>query len=214
MELLDVIPFIQGMDYFAIFLLTFVSAILIIVPVPYFPVLITAILITDLDPNLIAVVGAIGAVIAKTIIYMISYYGTNYSKVKKRFNPSDYPETNKMIQKYGGLTIFIAGITPIPDNIIYIPFGIYKYSPIKFVTITFLSKIILNVIVVWGTVIIGKPIIGNFSNLNLDVFTLIIAVIFSIILFSLLFFFFLKINWARVLENLIIKAKSLKLNKR
>jgi membrane protein YqaA with SNARE-associated domain len=71
--ILNIIPFIYGMDYIAIFLLTFISAILIIVPVPYFPVLIAAVLVTNLDPNLIALYGALGAVTAKSIIYLISY---------------------------------------------------------------------------------------------------------------------------------------------
>ena len=201
------------MDYLAIFLLTFISAVLIIVPIPYFPILMTAVLVTDLDPNLIVLFGALGAVSAKSIVYMISYYGTNIGNLKRNFNSEDYPETYRILRKYGGLTIFLAGITPIPDNIIFIPFGMYRYNPLKFILITFSSKMLLNVIVVWGTIIIGKPIIGNFSEMSLDINTLIVAVIISIVVFSILFVFFLKIKWAVFLERFFVKIRSLRKNR-
>ena len=201
------------MDYLAVFLLTFISALLIIVPIPYFPILMTAVLVTDLDPNLIVLFGALGAVSAKSIVYMISYYGTNIGNLKRNFNSEDYPETYRILRKYGGLTIFLAGITPIPDNIIFIPFGMYRYNPLKFILITFSSKMLLNVIVVWGTIIIGKPIIGNFSEMSLDINMLIVAVIISIVVFSILFVFFLKIKWAVFLERFFVKIRSLKKNR-
>lgn len=213
MEVFDFIHFIEGMDYSAIFLLTFISAVLIIVPIPYFPILMTAVLVTNLDPNLIILFGALGAVSAKSIVYMISYYGTNIGNLKRNFNSEDYPETYRILRKYGGLTIFLAGITPIPDNIIFIPFGMYRYNPLKFILITFFSKILLNVIVVWGTIIIGKPIIGNFSEMSLDINMLIVAVIISLVVFSILFVFFLKIKWAVFLERFFVKIKSLRKNR-
>jgi membrane protein DedA with SNARE-associated domain len=210
MQVFDIIQLIQGLDYSAIFLLTFVSAILIIVPIPYFPVLMTAVLVTDLDPNLIILYGALGAVTAKSIVYMISYYGTNIGNSKRNFNAKEYPETFRVLKKYGGLAIFLAGITPIPDNIIFIPFGMYKYNPIKFIFITFFSKLLLNIIIVWGTLIIGKPVIGNFSEISLDMNTLIITIIISVIVFSILFIFFLKINWAVFIERFFVRIKTWK----
>jgi membrane protein DedA with SNARE-associated domain len=211
--ILNIIPFIYGMDYIAIFLLTFISAILIIVPVPYFPVLIAAVLVTNLDPNLIALYGALGAVTAKSIIYLISYYGANASRLKRNFNPHDYPETFRIIRKYGWLVIFIASVTPIPDNIIFIPLGMYKYNPLKFIATTFVAKIILNENVVWATAFIGKPIVGNLSEINIDMFTLIITVSLSIVLFGALFFLFLKVKWAVFLEKFFLKIKLLRGNK-
>ena len=213
MEVFDFIHFIEGMDYFAIFLLTFISAVLIIVPIPYFPILMTAVLVTNLDPNLIILFGALGAVSAKSIVYMISYYGTNIGNLKRNFNSEDYPETYRILRKYGGITIFLAGITPIPDNIIFIPFGMYRYNPLKFILITIFSKILLNVIVVCGTIIIGKPIIGNFSEMSLDINMLIVTVLISLVVFSILFVFFLKIKWAVFLERFFVKIKSLRKNR-
>lgn len=211
MQILDITSFLSSMDYFAIFSLTFISAILIIFPVPYFPILITAILTTNLDPNLIAVVGSIGAVLAKSIIFMSSYYGSSFKKSKK-FNPEDYPITKKIFKKYGAITIFIASITPIPDNIIFIPFGVYKYNPIKFICIITLAKVLLNELVVWGTILIGKPIIGNFANTNLDLNTIIIALIISSTLIVISIVLFVRINWPSFIERILVKVVSSKQN--
>lgn len=210
MEVLNLVQLIQGLDYSAIFLLTFISAILIVIPIPYFPILMTAALVTSLDPNFIIIIGALGAVTAKSIVYLISYYGTNTNSIKRNFDSQEYPETFRILKKYGGLAIFLAGVTPIPDNIIFIPFGMYKYNPIKFILITFISKIILNIIVVWGTVMIGKPIIGNFSSMSLDTNTLILALLISLVVFSVLFIFFLKIRWAVLLERFFVSIRKLR----
>jgi membrane protein DedA with SNARE-associated domain len=210
---LDIINFISTMDYFAISLLTFISAVLIVVPVPYFPILITAALVTKLDPNLIALSGAIGAVAAKSLIYLISYYGTNITKAKRNFNYNDYPVTFRIIKRYGWLVIFIAGITPIPDNIVFIPIGMYKYNPIRFIAITFITKMILNEIVVWTTLYLGKPIISKLID-NLDIPTLIITISISVILFGVLLFFFLKIKWPLYLEKFFERLIVLKKNKK
>lgn len=207
MEIFNLIQLLQGLDYSAIFLLTFISAILIVVPIPYFPILMTAALVTSLDPNFIIIIGALGAVTAKSIVYLISYYGTNNNSIKRNFDSKEYPETFRILKKYCGLAIFLAGVTPIPDNIIFIAFGMYKYNPIKFILITFISKIMLNIIVVWGTLMIGKPIIGNFSTMSLDVNTLIITILVSFVVFSVLFIFFLKIRWAVFLERFFVSIK-------
>jgi len=212
MQILDIISFIHSMDYFAIFLLTFISAVLIILPVPYFPILITAILVTNLDPNIIAIVGAMGAVLAKSIIYMISYYGSNIKKINKKFDPKDYPVTMRIFKKYGAITIFIASITPIPDNIIFIPFGIYRYNPLKFIFIIALSKLFLNEIVIWSTILIGKPIIGNFTNTNIDINTIIPTVIISIILIIIIIITLITINWPSLIEKFLVKISSIRDN--
>ena len=61
----------------------------------------------------------------------------------------------RLLNRYGWLGAFLAALTPIPDDLIYIPLGIAKYSPWKFATATFSGKLILNEAIVWGAVILG-----------------------------------------------------------
>ena len=198
------------MNYSTIFLLTFISAILIFVPIPYFPILMTAVMTTNLDPNLISMTGAFGALLAKLIVYLVSYYGRSLFTVKTRFNPDDYPETFRIINKYGGLAILVASITPIPDNIIYIPIGMCRYNPLKFALITLIGKITLNEIVVWTTILIGRPIVGNLIEINIDDITFIVAIGTSLAIFVLLFYLFFKINWLSIVERFFVKIRCLR----
>ena len=98
---------------------------------------------------------------AKIIIFYASYYGNNILNVrtKKRILP-----LQKLLTRYGWIGAFLAAITPIPDDIVYIPLGLAKYSPWKFATAVFVGKLLLNEGIVWGTVILGRPIIESLSS--------------------------------------------------
>ena len=120
-----------------IFLISFIGSIIPFIPVPYFPILVTSALDKSLDPNVIVLMSTIGAVLAKTIIFIASYYGRNIlsKKTKTRMLP-----LQKLLSKYGGIGAFVAALTPIPDDLVYIPLGIAKYSPSRFALFTFLGK--------------------------------------------------------------------------
>lgn len=209
LQITDIFLFFDGLTYLSVFLFTFVSAIFIFIPIPYFPILVTAVLSTDLDPNLIAIFGALGALCAKSIIYMISYYGVNLFRKEDDFSPEKYPETFRIIRKYGWIAIFLASVTPIPDNLVYIIFGLCKYHPLKFIAITFAGKILLNEVVIWITIIIGKPIVGNLS-LNISSTYFYIGLVLSLFIFLAILFLFLKMNWLNIMEKFIIKIKKLR----
>jgi membrane protein DedA with SNARE-associated domain len=68
-------------------------------------------------------------VAAKILIFYISYYGNNLLKVgtKKRILP-----LQRFLSRYGWLGAFIAALTPIPDDLVYIPLGLAKYGSLKF----------------------------------------------------------------------------------
>ena len=124
-------------------------------PVPYFPVLITAAFNTNLNPTLISLSSAIGAVIAKLIIFYASYYGRNIlsPKIKGKMVP-----LQRLLGRYGGIGAFVAAVSPIPDDIVYIPLGLAKYSPWKFAIATFLGKFIFNEIIVLGVYLFWKTL--------------------------------------------------------
>ena len=122
----DIFAFYDDFGYLGILLISFLGSIIVFVPVPYFPVLVTAAFNQNLDPHLISLFSALGAVIAKLIIFYSSYYGRNVlsPKIKGRMIP-----LQRLLGKYGGMGAFIAAVSPIPDDIVYIPLGLAKYSP-------------------------------------------------------------------------------------
>ena len=193
----DLFPFDPELGYIGILLVSFVFSLIPFVPIPYFPLLITASFNSNFNPHIIALASALGIVAAKTIIFSISYYGRKIlsDKTKKRMRP-----LQNLVSRYGWFGAFIAALTPIPDDIIYIPLGLAKYSPWKFATATFAGKLLMNESIVWGSIFLGRPFVEDILSADTtDRTSLIIAAILSSAALAVVVYFSLKIDWARVI---------------
>jgi membrane protein DedA with SNARE-associated domain len=192
----NLFPFGTELGYVGILVISFVSSLIPFVPIPYFPVLITASFNPNFNPHIISIVSALGIVGAKTIIFFISYYGRKIlsDKTKKRMRP-----LQNLVSRYGWFGAFIAALTPIPDDIVYIPLGLAKYNPWKFATATFAGKFLMNESIVWGSIFLGRPFVENIlSSDTTDQTSLIIAAIVSTIVLAIVVYFSLRIDWAKV----------------
>jgi membrane protein DedA with SNARE-associated domain len=190
--------FFANLGYLGIFVISFLGSIIVFVPIPYFPILIGAAFNKHLDPNMISLSSAVGAVTAKLIIFYASYYGSNIldTNTKKRMAP-----LQRLLRKYGWLGAFLAALTPIPDDLVYIPLGITRYSPWRFASATFSGKFTLNETVVWGTVILGRPYIEHFVSFSTrpDQVYLIIGVVGSTIILGVILHLLLKVDWGKII---------------
>ncbi|HEY7227142.1 MAG TPA: VTT domain-containing protein [Nitrososphaeraceae archaeon] len=196
MNIGELFSFYDDFGYLGILLISFVGSIVVFVPIPYFPVLITAAFNNNLNPTLIAISSAIGAVIAKLIIFYASYYGRNVlsPKIKDKMVP-----LQRLLGRYGGIGAFVAAVSPIPDDIVYIPLGLAKYSPWKFAISTFLGKFIFNEILVLGAIYLGKPFVNNLMANSTNIDYLIVVTVGSIAALGVIIYFALKIDWAKVI---------------
>jgi membrane protein DedA with SNARE-associated domain len=182
--------------YIGILIITFFASIIVFIPVPYFPILFTAGINQNLNPHLVALSSAVGAVIAKLIIFYVSYYGRNIlsSKTKKRMLP-----LQRLLSKYGWPGAFAAALTPIPDDLVYIPLGLAKYSPAKFAIATFTGKFILNEFIVFGSVFFGRPVVDVLTSESTDPIYLYLGVGVSIAILILIIFLYLRIDWGKII---------------
>ena len=194
----DISSFYSDSGYIGILVISFIGSIIVFIPVPYFPILISSALNKDFDPHLIALSSALGAVLAKIIIFIASYYGRNIlsNKTKTKMQP-----LQKLLSKYGAIGAFLAALTPIPDDLIYIPLGLAKYSAKKFAIATFLGKFIFGEIIVWGTVFLGRPIMEevlSVSDASNQLSTIVVTVLTVVLLILVLFFTF-KVDWSKII---------------
>lgn len=182
--------------YIGILIITFLASIIVFIPVPYFPILFTAGINQQLDPNLVSLFSAIGAVIAKLIIFYVSYYGRNILsiKTKKRMLP-----LQRLVSKYGWPGAFAAAVTPIPDDLVYIPLGLAKYSPWKFASATFAGKFILNEVIVFGSIFLGRPVIESLISDKTNPSYIYIGVGISIVILIIIIYLYLKIDWGKII---------------
>ena len=192
----ELFPFSDELGYLSIFLISFLGSLVVFVPVPYFPVILAAALSDKFDPHLIALASALGSVIAKTIIFFASYYGRKAlsTTTKKRMLP-----LQRLVSRYGWPGAFLASATPIPDDIVYIPLGLARYSPWKFALATFAGKMAMTEAIVWGTIFLGRPIAEDVISSATDYTTLIIIGVASVAVMGVILYFTLKLDWGRLL---------------
>jgi membrane protein DedA with SNARE-associated domain len=194
----ELFSFYDDFGYLGILLISFLGSIIVFVPIPYFPVLITAAFNDNLDPTLISLSSAIGAVIAKLVIFYASYYGRNMlsSKIKGKMLP-----LQRLLGRYGAIGAFVAAISPIPDDIVYIPLGLAKYNPWKFAIATFLGKFAFNEIFVLGAIYFGKPFVNNLMSNSTNLDYLLVVTIVSIAVLGVIIYFALKIDWTKIIGH-------------
>ena len=176
--------------------MSFIGSIIVFVPVPYFPFLVAAALSEQLDPNLISLVSALGVLLAKMIIFYASYYGRSVlsHKTKQRMFP-----LQRVLRRYGGFGAFIVALTPLPDDIVYIPLGLARYSPWKFAIATFSGKFLLNEIIVWSSVILGRPFLESFISTDINPLYLTLGIIASLGVVVSIVYLSIRMDWAKVI---------------
>lgn len=192
----DLFPFGAELGYLGILIVSFIGSLIPFIPIPYFPLLITASFNSNFNPHLIALVSAVGVVAAKTIIFFASYYGRKVlsESTKKRMLP-----LQRLVSRYGWFGAFVAALTPIPDDLVYIPLGLAKYNPWKFATATFAGKIIMNEAIVWGSIFLGKPFVERILGETTDPAWLIVGAVVSIIVLGIIVYLSLRIDWAKII---------------
>jgi uncharacterized membrane protein YdjX (TVP38/TMEM64 family) len=90
----------------------------------------------------IACIVALGASLAKSVHYIITFYASNHLSPtrQQRLNTS-----GQKINRWAFLILFTVAATPIPDDPVVIPLGLTKYSPYKFFTAYFIGKLIITI---------------------------------------------------------------------
>jgi membrane protein DedA with SNARE-associated domain len=156
----------------------------------------TAALNKNFDPTLIALCGTIGAVAGKMIIFYGSYYGRKMilsDNTKKRMLP-----LQRLLSRYGWIGVFIAATTPIPDDIVYIPLGLAKYSPLKFASALFAGKFLLGEVMVIASIYFGRPFIEYLLAEASDPESLVTVAAIMMAITVVMIYYFIKIDWKKI----------------
>ena len=160
-------------------------------PVPY---LIPIVLMSKtLDPLLLGILAGIGGAIGKLTSYGLGRFGRRLLKEERRRKMTIL---GRAIGKYGALAVFLFALTPLPDDIIYIPIGLAGFDLIKFMFANALGKIILSWIVAYGGRLyfdLAGIFLGQGGGLTATFIALIAMIIITILL--------LRIDWEEVMKS-------------
>lgn len=184
-------------EYFQVFVVSFLTSIILFIPIPYAPFLVVATFNSNLDLNLIAIVSAIGVTAGRTLIFILSYQGNRIlsNRIKQNMLP-----LKRLLKKYGWIGSFLAAITPFPpDDVVIILLGMVKLSPWKFIITNFAGKLISNLIVVWGTALTGRVLVEQIILQSQSFTNLLILTIVSLIITGITIYSIIKVDWRKII---------------
>ena len=138
--------------YFGVFSTSLLGALSIIIPVPDTT---TIFALAGLkiggdwvfDPLLIAAVATVGAGIGEFAGYLVGIKGKKILNGKCRKN-TDF--IVNACEKFGFVGIFAFALTPLPDDLMFIPLGNARYNPVKAFVPALTGKFLLSLLIIFG----------------------------------------------------------------
>jgi len=92
------------------------------------------------NPILVALLGASGAVLGEFLYYFL---GSGISRILPEKFTAYMNKGRTYLEKYGSIAIFIFALSPLPDEVIWIPIGILNYDKRKALISCWLGKFLL-----------------------------------------------------------------------
>jgi len=183
--------------YLGIFLISLLGSMSIFFPIPYTVVLFTLGSIETFNPILIALASGLGSAIGEFSGYLLGLGGRRVVSEKGRRNVEFLL---KVFGRYGALAIFIFALTPLPDDLLFIPLGVMRYGFLKAFIPAFLGKICMSLIIVYsGRFMVG--IIRDIFGIESDLTSAIIGTAVALILLAIVFTLMFKVDWKKTLEK-------------
>jgi len=141
----------------------------------------------------IAIVGGGGATLGKVLIFLVSNLGGKKASKESKENVELF--LSLIRKKYFGFIIIVLfALTPLPDDVIYVPLGIAGYKFLSFLVGVFIGKFLLVLIVS----ILGKgaySVIEFSLNSNLIVPGMILLIVVTFYLILMIFY----LDWKKVI---------------
>jgi len=191
-----IFPFAPEVGYIGLTLVSFFGSLVPFVPLPSFLLLATMSVGDQFNLHILAIISAVTATGAKMVVFSVSYGGRRIigEKSRKRMRPFE-----RLVKKYGGGAAFFAAATPIPDDLIYVPLGLAKYNPKRFLIATLTGKLVLSYAIVFIAHNMGLSIVEPFLEDIEDVSTIYIGIaIFGAMMTSVVILL-LKLDWQRIM---------------
>jgi membrane protein DedA with SNARE-associated domain len=202
LQLQDIVEWMNSFalqyGYFGIFLISMLGATSVFIPIPYTVVIFTlgGLRIGGnwaFDPLWIAVAAGTGAAIGEFSGYLIGFGGRRVigEKFKKKM---DF--LAKVFRKFGPIVIFVFALTPLPDDLLFIPLGIMRYSLLKAFIPALLGKFVSNFIIAYSGRL-SLQIIRDLFGVEGEGMSALIGIILALVLMVIIFVIMFKVDWEK-----------------
>jgi membrane protein YqaA with SNARE-associated domain len=188
--------------YLGVFFVSLVGALSLVVPVPD---AITVFTLAGLrvgggwvfDPLLIAAAATVGSGVGQFSGYLLGVGGKKTIAGKYRKN-ADF--LVRVFNRFGPVGIFAFALTPLPDDLMFIPLGIARYNPVKAFVPALAGKFLGSLIIAFGgrfSIGIITDLFGAGSSLLSFLVSAALGVAVAIAMF--------KVDWTKHFGKLVVK---------
>ena len=192
MEPPDWVYFWEPFGYLGVFLISLIGTASILIPIPY-TLMIFWFGFLGFDPIILTLAAGIGSAIGEFSGYILGYYGRKLLNIERQ---KKMRYLLKMFGQYVPVAIFLFALTPLPDDLLYIPLGILRYNFLKAFIPTIIGKVLMSFILAY----LGKTG-GEFILLLLGQEGSWIGMIITAILLVCILFVLNKIDWEKVFDD-------------
>ncbi|MGB9134826.1 MAG: VTT domain-containing protein [Candidatus Bathyarchaeia archaeon] len=179
--------------YFGVFLISLIGTMAIIIPIPY-TLIILLLGMEGWDPILLTISGGLGSSMGEFAGYLLGYYGRRIISAERQ-RKMDY--LLKLFGKWTPGAIFVFALTPLPDDLLFIPLGILRYSPVKAFVPALAGKLLMCYILASFGKVYGNVLTALFGNEGW-----IGAVITGILLVIVIFVLY-RVDWEKVFDKYV-----------
>ena len=195
--------------YLGIFLISLLGATSIFVPIPYTVVIFILGGLQSggnwiFDPLWIAVAAGAGAAIGEFSGYLLGVGGSKVisGRYKKRI---DF--LTKLFKKYGPIAIFVFALTPLPDDLLFIPLGIMRYSLLRAFVPALLGKFFSNLIIAYSGRL-SLEIVSILFGVEGEGTSLLVGTSIGIVLLVIVFVIMFKLDWEKYFAKYVDEPES------
>jgi membrane protein DedA with SNARE-associated domain len=106
----------------------------------------------------------------------------------------------RLFKRFGPVLIFAFALTPLPDDLIFIPLGVLRYSVLGAFIPALFGKILSNLIIAYA----GRfslQAINNIFGVEGEGMSLIIGTVIAIVLLIVVFIIMFKVDWEKRAER-------------
>lgn len=184
--------------YWGAFWSAVIGSVTIVIVFPY--TLVVFFLATQgLNPLWLGVLMGVGATIGQMSGYLIGMTGSRF--VQHR-NPRTYEALEKIIGARPGLVewlIFLFAVTPLPDDMLFIPLGLLRYRWWRLILPTLAGKVISGLIVTSFSRIIAQTLDTKAAAPA----TAIVSQLGTFIAIALIIYIIFKLDWDHMMHRLL-----------
>ncbi len=137
---------LTGYGYVGVFAASLLGSLLPFVSGPYIPPIIIAVMAGRLEPLPTALVSALGAALAKLVLFRLFKGGRLLlgHETRKRMQPLE-----RLVARHGWIAVMGAAATPLPDDVIFFILAATNYSSKLFLPTVFAGKLIITTAVAY-----------------------------------------------------------------